>query len=51
MEGLRARFSFSSPKDTPPVMVVNNPNQEDLPIAKELVADGADDDGVRVDTI
>ena len=35
--GLQARFSFSSPKDTPPVFIVGDGKLEELPIVDALI--------------
>ena len=45
--GLQARFTFSSPKDTPPVVIVNDGELEELPIVDAQVVDNGD--RVRVD--
>ena len=48
--GLQARFAFSTPKDTPPVFIVDDGKLEELPIVDALTTDVVDNgDRVRVD--
>ena len=52
IEGLRARFGFSTPKDTPPVVVHGENDLEELTPTDTLTTDEVDtSDQVRVEGV